>query len=29
MCTCINYKNKDMYFGRNLDLEYSFGEKLL
>ncbi len=29
MCTCINYKNKDMYFGRNLDLEYSFGEKVV
>mgnify|MGYP003300977670 CR=1 FL=1 len=23
MCTCINLKTKDYYFGRNLDLEYS------
>ena len=29
MCTCINYKNSDVYFGRNLDLEYSFGEKVV
>ena len=29
MCTCINFKNKDVYFGRNLDLEYSFGEKVV
>ena len=26
MCTCITYTNGDFYFGRNLDLEYSFGE---
>lgn len=26
MCTCITYENGDFYFGRNLDLEYSFGE---
>lgn len=26
MCTCISYKNGDFYFGRNMDLEYSFGE---
>lgn len=26
MCTCITYKNKGFYFGRNMDLEYSFGE---
>lgn len=26
MCTAITYKTKDCYFGRNLDLEYSFGE---
>lgn len=30
MCTCINLKNKDdFYFGRNLDLEYNFGEKVV
>ena len=29
MCTCINFKTKDFYFGRNLDLEYSFGEKVV
>lgn len=27
MCTCITYENGDFYFGRNLDLEDSFGEK--
>ena len=26
MCTAISYKTKDHYFGRNLDLEYSFNE---
>lgn len=26
MCTCITYKNEGFYFGRNMDLEYSFGE---
>lgn len=26
MCTCITYTNKDFYFGRNLDLDCSFGE---
>lgn len=25
MCTCIAMKNGDFYFGRNLDLEYTFG----
>lgn len=29
MCTCITLKNGDFYFGRNLDLEYSFGEKVV
>lgn len=29
MCTCINYQNNDFYFGRNLDLEYSFNEKVV
>lgn len=29
MCTCIKYVNGDTYFGRNLDLEYSFGEKVV
>lgn len=29
MCTCINFKTKDFYFGRNLDLEYNFGEKVV
>lgn len=27
MCTCIDFKTKAHYFGRNLDLEYRFGEK--
>ena len=26
MCTCITYLNNDLYFGRNLDLDCSFGE---
>ena len=26
MCTAITYSTKDFYFGRNLDLEYSFQE---
>lgn len=29
MCTCIAYENGDFYFGRNLDLEYAFGEKVV
>lgn len=29
MCTCINFKTKDCYFGRNLDLEYRFDEKVV
>ena len=29
MCTCINLKTNDFYFGRNLDLEYRFGEKVV
>ena len=29
MCTCIDFKTKDHYFGRNLDLEYRFGEKVV
>lgn len=29
MCTCITYKNGDFYFGRNLDLECGFGEKVV
>lgn len=26
MCTAVNFKTKDHYFGRNLDLEYSYQE---
>ena len=29
MCTCINFKTNDNYFGRNLDLEYRFNEKVV
>ena len=29
MCTCIDFKTKDCYFGRNLDLECRFGEKVV
>ncbi|WP_277046045.1 linear amide C-N hydrolase [Sharpea azabuensis] len=26
MCTAATYKTKDFYFGRNLDLEFSYHE---
>lgn len=29
MCTAISYKTKDHYFGRNLDLEYSYEETVV
>lgn len=29
MCTAITYKTRDHYFGRNLDLELSYGEKIV
>ncbi|MCU9764250.1 choloylglycine hydrolase [Enterococcus faecalis] len=29
MCTGISFVNNDFYFGRNLDLEYHFGEKVV
>lgn len=29
MCTAITYKTFDHYFGRNLDLEFSYGEKVI
>lgn len=29
MCTSIALNDKDFYFGRNLDLEYRFGEKIV
>lgn len=29
MCTSFTYKNKDFYFGRNMDIEYSFNEKVV
>ena len=28
MCTCVNLKTKDYYFGRNLDFEHRFEEKV-
>lgn len=28
MCTAVTYKTKDHYFGRNLDLEYSYHEEV-
>lgn len=28
MCTAVTYKTKDFYFGRNLDYEFSYGEKI-
>ena len=29
MCTCMTYQKSKFYFGRNLDLEYSFGEQVV
>ncbi len=29
MCTAISFKNKDFYFGRNLDYEFSYGENIV
>ena len=29
MCTAITYKTADHYFGRNLDYEFDFGEKII
>lgn len=29
MCTAVTYKTKNHYFGRNLDLERSYGEKVV
>ena len=28
MCTAITYNTKNSYFGRNLDLEYSYDERI-
>ena len=29
MCTAVSFKMKEHYFGRNLDLEHSFGERVI
>ncbi len=29
MCTAATFKNKDIYFGRTLDYEFSYGEKVV
>ena len=29
MCTAATYKTKDLYFGRTLDYEFSYGEKIV
>jgi len=29
MCTCITFKTIDHYFGRNMDIEYNFGEQIV
>lgn len=29
MCTAITYKTKDVYFGRTLDIECSYGEEVI
>lgn len=28
MCTAATYKTKDFYFGRTLDYEFSYGDRL-
>ena len=28
MCTCVSYRTRDHYFGRNLDLEFSYQESV-
>ena len=29
MCTALSFKTKDTYFGRNLDYDFSYGEKIV
>lgn len=29
MCTSIAFRQKDLYFGRNMDLDYNFGERIV
>ena len=29
MCTSIGWKSNDFYFGRNMDIDYSFGERVV
>lgn len=29
MCTCISFETSDRYFGRNMDLHYRFGERIV
>lgn len=29
MCTAIEFLNKSLYFGRNMDIEYDFGQKIV
>ncbi len=29
MCTAACFKDKDCYFGRNLDYEFSYGEQIV
>lgn len=29
MCTSLTFKTNDFYFGRNMDLDYHFGEKII
>jgi len=29
MCTAASYRTKDLYFGRNLDYEFSYGEEIV
>ena len=29
MCTCTAFRQNGLYFGRNMDLDYNFGEKIV
>ena len=29
MCTCVAFRRKSLFFGRNMDLDYNFGEMIV
>ena len=29
MCTCVAFRQKSLFFGRNMDLDYNFGEMIV